>query len=444
MKPPALLLALALSFVCVVDPAPAAGGDDGSVLVQAAFSASAEKYRDLLRGRDPDAATPDGRTPLGIAVAQGRLDIVELLIEAGADVTARHGPSGPTALGVAISFASGQASRLRPADTRIAELILNHGGRVSYEAVPGLVLKQARGMWRPDFFARLLETATGLDDAAFEGAFTDAVGFHAEEEVAALIAHGARPTSAAMVEGLRDLRDERRRRVFAMLLAAGGQVDFSDLETLARVTREIRENRDGDLLLPVLDTGRNMDRNTLDALLAEAVLNSRTLLVHALLEKGASGDHRLREAMIVPFAVLRQSAPISAGEPVANVPLLSVALGRNAALPVVALLLEHGVDVDARDGLGRLPTAYALLRWFRRERDMGGLELLLARGATVMEMSAAEDDPVRIALRAGGVAPVRRLLEALDCVAPGMKAVLLEDAQGWPEARGFMASLREC
>jgi len=89
--------------------------------VTARNPSAATAMTDLLlqRGADPNATIPGGETPLILAAARGRADIVELLLDAGAFVNAR-GDEGKTPLHNAAATTSVQT----------VQLIIDAGARV--------------------------------------------------------------------------------------------------------------------------------------------------------------------------------------------------------------------------------------------------------------------------------------------------------------------------
>lgn len=73
----------------------------------------------LSRGADIEAISGDGRTPLHLAAQAGSIEIAQLLIDRGADITRNLGGGTP------LHFAARQSS------TNIAELLIGHGADIN-------------------------------------------------------------------------------------------------------------------------------------------------------------------------------------------------------------------------------------------------------------------------------------------------------------------------
>ena len=99
----------AVSLALLLAPAPVSAAVDAP-LADAAMRQDVDAVRGLIaRGADPDAAHGDGMTALHWAAEHGDLEIVELLVDAGADVEARTRLGSHTPLHVASR--SAQAGR---------------------------------------------------------------------------------------------------------------------------------------------------------------------------------------------------------------------------------------------------------------------------------------------------------------------------------------------
>ena len=107
------LLAACLTLVALP-----AFADDG--LLAALSSRDYSRAFELVSGgADPNAADPNGRTPLMVAGRNGRRDMVAALIDAGADVNAANNNGGTPLMFSAIA-----------GDAATVSLLLQHGARV--------------------------------------------------------------------------------------------------------------------------------------------------------------------------------------------------------------------------------------------------------------------------------------------------------------------------
>ncbi len=116
----ALILAL-LAALCATSPAVAS--PPGEQLIEAVQQQRVKAARKLLAaGADVDSATRYGATPLFFACDKGNVELVELLLEHGADVNVTDSFYNATPLGWTLGSVASSASH-----RRIALLLLEHG-----------------------------------------------------------------------------------------------------------------------------------------------------------------------------------------------------------------------------------------------------------------------------------------------------------------------------
>lgn len=294
---------------------------------------------------EPNAAR---MTALGIAALHGHLDVVRLLLSAGASPTVDQG--GETTLTVAAH--AGHAA--------IVDALVAAGASVNARDRDGM---------SPLIAAAASNRTAAIAALLARGADVNITG-----------AEGATPLLAAAFGGYLEAAD--------MLLAAGARVDAADgssrtplmaaaLSGSAALVRALAQ-KDADVDRP--------DANGLTALVYAAA-NGHGGVVDALDRAGAKAGRDLAFAFAIRGCAMDIAqrfidAGVSTNSQLQDVPLLVVATGGNCR-PGVELLLEHGADVDAAGADGTT----ALMEAAR----IGSVELaslLLDRGADLEKVNA--------------------------------------------------------
>ena len=164
--------------------------------------------RPSLLGSTVERAGQDGWTPLHVAVAAGRREVVELLLTAGADLEATTG-HGRTPLHVALEFAPG-----------LVDLLLARGAEPDGAAAAYL-----------GDTARLTARLDAGQSSVHDDAETSLLGFAAlggsVDAVRLLLDRGADPDDGS----LRAAAGAGHGEVVSLLLGAGARIDGRDADT---------------------------------------------------------------------------------------------------------------------------------------------------------------------------------------------------------------------
>ncbi len=324
-----------------------------NLLEAAADGDPGEVGRHLAREADLAATDDEGNTALHLAVAAGHAEAARLLIEAGADIDARNGLQ---ATPLHLAAANGDMEllamlRAQGADQAVlrAEHALDTRGNTA--------LHRAAGDGHAEAVRLLVESGVAIDPvnrdgetpllAAFWHAFDvcERISWQDETRLGPLVAtHPARQT-------------------LSYLLDQGARAD-------------------------VWDTDAGFTLLHLAALMGDQGLAERLLDGGAQLDATADGELQpVHMAMLMGHAELSAWMIEQGARPNLSKhggPLLHLAMDReHERLPGIALLLEYGADVDARNEYG----ATVLLDggW----RDAALFELLLAHG---VDVDAADAD----------------------------------------------------
>jgi ankyrin repeat protein len=335
----------------------------------------------LDAGAKPDKRDSLGATALHDAVWAGRAEMVELLLQHGANANAPHAEGGSTPLDYAV---------LRD-DLRVARLLLKFGAEANAEYPSGV---------------------TPLQLAAPRG---NIPMMQLLVQAGAKVRHRDRAGSAAMDEAA----GRGALRAVEFLAANGAEIDAPNPLTGETPLNEAACRGDAEIVAFLLKHGADPGRRDLSGStpLENAVRYRQITAVHALLtlDGGATG----RESALLDDAVLRGDmetarmlasggADVEARGRAGSTPLDDAALKGNAAIALI--LLESGANIEARNAYGATPlhdaalsgqvqVAKMLLDWGAdvnaRESESGSTplysaaamghaamaELLLARGA---------------------------------------------------------------
>lgn len=321
----------------------------------APFAAVATGNLTLLRlllsfDLDADLADQHGVSLLALAAQRKDYEMVETLLGQGAH------PDATVSQGV-----SCLAHAARTGDTRLVELLLDHGADINVGGANGSTpLDLAVDVNRPDM-ARLLLQNGAMFPAAPPGtpSVLHRAAEHEDATIVRLFLERGVDVEAPFPDGRRLIEyavDADKRALMRLLLARGAKA--GDL-----VPRALRQERIG-ILAELLASDASLDIQV-DALppIEWAVRNASPELVEALLGYGAD-----------PNLVAREGQSLLA---------LAVALDRPQ---IVATLVDHGADVDARvsspasDAFADLfATRYARF-YLTKDRGLTALMLAVLRG----------------------------------------------------------------
>ncbi|KAJ8004526.1 hypothetical protein DPEC_G00137190 [Dallia pectoralis] len=358
--------ALSVAALCVPTAARVKGyGDVASLLLE--------------RGADPGHRDKDGMTPLLLASSEGHEEVVELLLEAGADVDESAGPR---------AIATAAVTPL------LAAAAMGHSGTV------GRLL-----FWGAAVDGIDAEGRTALSLAAAQGSV---------EVVRALLDRGLdenhkddlgwTPLHTAACEG--------HKVICAALTEQGStaRVGEMDIEGRTPLILAAQEGHCGTVRL-LLDRRSPIDHRAYDghSALTASSLEGHSDMVELLMKRGSDTDVRDAEGR----------------------PLLYL-LVLEGHLDMAALLMEKGgVPLESRDGEGR--TALHVASWHGNVEAVG---LLLSRGADPNALDAEGRPPLHSVAWRGHVEPGRLLLEArgvnvdLACRQQGATALSIAAQEG--------------
>nr|XP_020476967.1 ankyrin repeat domain-containing protein 50-like [Monopterus albus]XP_020476968.1 ankyrin repeat domain-containing protein 50-like [Monopterus albus]XP_020476969.1 ankyrin repeat domain-containing protein 50-like [Monopterus albus]XP_020476970.1 ankyrin repeat domain-containing protein 50-like [Monopterus albus]XP_020476971.1 ankyrin repeat domain-containing protein 50-like [Monopterus albus] len=333
----------------------------------------------LERGADPGHRDNDGMTPLLLAAYEGNDDVVELLLEAGADVDETAGLDGsvPAAAAVTPLLAAAAMGHMKTVSR-----LLFWGAAVDAidcEGRTALCLAAARGS--VEVVRTLLER--GLDEN------------HRDDL-------GWTPMHAAACEG--------HRAVCAALTEQGSMARVGEMDIEGR-TPLILAAQEGHwtTVKLLLDRRSPIDHRAYDghSALSAAILEGHTEVAELLMKRGADTNVRDAEGRPLLYLLVLEGRLDMATLLIekGGVPLESKdSEGRTAlhvaswqgCVEIVDLLLKHGANPNAQDTEGRPPlhsvawTGHAEVG--RRLLEASGMDIDLAcnQGATALSIAAQE------------------------------------------------------
>jgi ankyrin repeat protein len=321
----------------IVDPDQAAPGVDGE-LIRAAAAGDLETARLAIeRGAKPDAAF-GASTALGVAAFHGRREIVELLLERGADINKRGEETGATPL----------LQALFGMEPDLAGFLVERGAAIDgldrFDFSP---LMYASATGHVELVSKLLERGADVGARNARGAtpLLAAVGGGSLEVLRILIDKGA-DINAQMAEGwspLMEAIDLRQPDIVRMLVDGGADVNLrTETGSTALMTAVYRDDPETARFL--IEKGADVNAET------EKVVwyAGRTALLQAVLE----GKYDLAKLLVgsgadvnIPLTDGRGSALIKATE--------------DGRADMVKLLIEKGADVNAKKGKKQTALAIA-------------------------------------------------------------------------------------
>ncbi|XP_069573130.1 ankyrin repeat domain-containing protein 50 [Brachyistius frenatus] len=333
----------------------------------------------LERRANPGHRDHDGMTPLLLAAYEGHEDVVELLLEAGADVDETAGPEGnaPAAAAVTPLLAAAAMGHMKTVSR-----LLFWGAAVDAidcEGRTALCLAAARGS---------VEVARALLDRGLDENHKDDLGWT--------------PLHAAACEG--------HRAVCAALTERGSmaRVGEMDIEGRTPLILAAQEGHWSTVRL-LLDRRSPIDQRAYDghSALSAALLEGHADVAELLMKRGADTDVRDAEGRPLLYLLVLEGSLGMAALLIekGGVPLESRDSEGRTALHVaswqgcvefVDILLKHGANPNAQDTEGRPPmhsvawTGHAKVG--RRLLEASGVNIHLAchQGATALSIAAQE------------------------------------------------------
>jgi uncharacterized protein len=449
-------------------------------LAEAANLGDARMVKMLLgAGAEPESANPDGQTALMLAAKTGELPIVEMLIKAGANVNTIEKFHHQTALMWAVAAPKNAGE--------IVKLLLAKGAdakvRALYTDWPSQITSEPRAQYRPTggLTALLYAARDGCYDCveSLIGAGADPNVPTPEGVTALMIAldndhndiakllldRGANPnvwdwwgrtalyivvdrkeggSSRGLNPGGRSVVDAPKRDgVLAAAARVSGRPPVSDMEIInallaagvdpgpeLNMHRPSRGGNSGRFIDPLLNTGCTP--------LLRATMVGDMELVKLLLAKGASPN--VDDMGLTAFLV---AAGVGTGTRGGTGLAAQAAAGSPANLPLMALLLEHGADINTQITgtktysmrIARAPSAnegMTALHWAALTGKTDVVRFLLEKGANpevldsdghkpidLVTSSAPPQAPPAAGGAAGGAARAPRTAEAGARGGPG-------------------------
>ena len=360
---------------------------DGNVLLESVRKGDTTEVKKLLEAHvEVNAVDAKGRTALMIAAINERKDLVQVLLEAGADTDLKDGDGKTaTALANGLSF------------TEISELIRQH----ILAGNPQLALFDAVG--RNDVAAAERAVRDGADvNAKAPGCVTPLI-LAAQRRARAplikfLLDKGATVNAVdAQGQSALDCIPSVAEDIEALLRAKGGIVSARNLdEALSKAVKDC----DGDMVTAMLNKGadpNNWNRFQSAYELAAAAKSGCVPAIEALLAKGANPN----------VAEVALSAMGNNGLSIADRTPLFYAAEENRVEAAKALL-SKGAKVDARDKKGLTPLMVAS----STANGADVVKLLLGAGAAVNAKTKGGATALLVAANSGGAATVKHLLDA--------------------------------
>ncbi|XP_058478709.1 ankyrin repeat domain-containing protein 50 [Solea solea] len=333
----------------------------------------------LEREADPGHRDHDGMTPLLLAAYEGHDEVVELLLEAGADVDETAGPDGTVAAAAAVSPLLAAAAM---GHMKTVSRLLFWGAAVDAidcEGRTALCLAAARGS---------TEVVRALLDRGLDENHKDDLGWT--------------PLHAAACEG--------HRAVCAALTERGSmaRVGEMDIEGRTPLILAAQEGHWSSVRL-LLDRRSPIDHRAYDghSALSAALLEGHTDVADLLMRRGADTDVRDAEGRPLLYLLVLEGRLEMATLLIekGGVPLESRDSEGRTALHVaswqgyvkmVDLLLKHGANPNAQDTEGRPPihsvawTGHAEIGQHLLEVNSVTIDLACHQRATALSIAAQE------------------------------------------------------
>jgi len=340
----------------------------GPLLLAAAKKGDIDAVRlRLAAAGDINFSTNDGRTALHLAAEYGHPDIIELLLERGADIYATCPTSGPTGMGGRTALDLAVSSPYQGLDV-IRPLLkkgllddnptLDLGSRSSINAS---IVKLAIGGDDTEILQLLLRCSTiigAINDSTLTGLLHKAALEGRTVVVQQLLEKGANleATNKNSSTVLQCAAQQGHREVVQLLAERGANIEATDNGGSTALHRTTEQGH-GEVVQLLLEWGANIEA---------ADGNGSTALHHALFR----GQREVVQLLV------ERGANIGATDSHGSTALHHAALQGDRE--VVQLLVERGADIEATDILGLTALHHAVLRGHREV-----VQLLLERGANI-------------------------------------------------------------
>ncbi|KIW17124.1 hypothetical protein PV08_04315 [Exophiala spinifera] len=436
--------------------------DGNTLLDMAVTKTSPRRLTELLLiyGSDANGKSNRGETPLFVAIQAGRLDLMQLLLDHGADPNL-PGPKHP--LWPATYFPKG------------LQLLLSRGA--TFKRCPG-ILELATSINNIESVTTLIRAGVDIN-AKKDGTYTPlctAIRDNRTELVSLLLASGADPNEPAAEYPAFKCVTHHRTHLLPQLVAAG-----SDLHKPKGIIEKAVAHNNKDALMYLLEQGVSANDRTPEGYtaLTTAIREAKADFVDILLAHDADPGIRGQDWPICMAvkqpAILKKLLP-KVHNPRAVKGVMEMAVGANE-LESVKLLLAAGVSVEDKNGgvFSPLTTAireghkeivkYLLdeagadvnapgehlpiikaIRRFRGDTEI--IEMLLARGADINLMYRGWNAILQ-AVENGDATVLQTLVEhggTVDLDAKdesGRTVVEIVEERGWDEAVTILLGSKE-
>ena len=383
-----------------------------SLLEAAEDGDAAEIERHLARNPDLSATDDAGNTALHLAVGAGHAEAARLLLEAGSDANARNELQA-----VALHLAAANG------DMDLISLLLAHGADEALPATTHAMDHEGNQALHYAAASGHIETVRWLLD---QGVEIDPVNHHGETPLLLAFWQALELCQEASWEAERPLQPLAAthpvRQTVSLLLDQAARVDIIDDREGWSLLHYAAVMGDQALAESLLNQGLPLDSVSMDGLQS---VHLAMMMGHAewtawMIEQGANpnlsehGARLMHEALDRPYQslhgialLLEYGADVDARDEYGATVLLNTGWSDSALLE---LLLAHGADLDAADDDGR--TLLSRLNEQRHRPDYLGLaERLIGLGADV----SATWPELRVAVIRGETAKIENLLrEGLD------------------------------
>jgi ankyrin repeat protein len=349
-------------------------------------------------GADVSARTNGGHTPLHVALARGKVEVARMLIEHGADVTAQnedgqaplHLMSSPEialillerGADVTAQTKDGETPLHRASSPEVARILLERGADVTAKTKDGLTpLHLALNMGKVEVARVLIEHGADVT-ARSEYGWTPLHGMLSPEVARMLIERGA-DVKAQTTNGDTPLLRVSSLEVADMLIEHGADVTAQNKER--QTPLHLASNRGQvEVARMLIERGADMSART---------TNGETPL------------HQVSSPEVTRM-LIESGADVAAQNKDGNTPLHLVLtpsyfwVGPQGRAEGARLLLEHGADVNAQNKDGNTPLHLVSTpsdTWVGPQDRAKDARILLEHGADVNAQNKSGLTPIRLA-----------------------------------------------